>query len=88
MQLTEIKKKIKTIIYETTNIKPEEIQDGASFADDLELDSLTMLEIAINVDQEFGLDFPEDDLPKLSSVDASAQMVLERMQEAEITAGV
>ena len=87
MKLAEIKTKIKEIIFQTTNIKPDEIVDDASFSEDLELDSLTMLEIAINVDQEFALDFPEDDLPKLSSVNASAQLVFERLSR-EVPAGV
>ncbi len=88
MELFEIKAKIKEIIYQTTNIKPEEIGDDVSFIDELELDSLTMLEIAINVDQEFGLDFPDDALPQLTSVNATTKIVIDRLAEKETAVAV
>jgi len=76
MTIEEVKAKIKTIVFETTNIDPSEIADEASFVEDLELDSLTMLEIAVNVDQEFGLDFPEEEMGKLKNVQVSAELVM------------
>ena len=77
MDTTAIKAKIKQVIYETTNIKPEEIADDASFQGDLDLDSLTLLEIAVNIEQEFGLDVPEDDMARFTDVATSALLVLE-----------
>jgi acyl carrier protein len=82
MDLKEIKQKIKQVVFETTNIKPEDIADDASFVDDLHLDSLTMLEIAVNVDQEFDLDMPEDEMQKFTDVNTSAELVRERMAAA------
>ncbi len=79
IELAAIKEKIKQVIYETTNIKPEDINDTASFKDDLDLDSLTLLEIAVNIDQEFGLDFPEEEMEQFTCVEVSAKMVMEHM---------
>lgn len=84
MELNEIKAKIKQVVFETTNIKPEDIADNASFVDDLHLDSLTLLEIAVNVDQEFMLDIPEEEMQKFSSVNASAELVKGFMAQAAV----
>ncbi len=86
MDIAEVKAKIKEIVYQTTNIEPSEIDDGSMFVEDLELDSLTMLEIAVNVDQEFGLDFPEEEMGKLTNVQVSAELVMEYLAKKE-TAG-
>ena len=77
--ISEIKTRIKEIIFETTSIEPADIDDNASFADDMNLDSLTLLEIGVNIDQEFGLDLSEEEMKKLQTVQASAELVRQRI---------
>ena len=77
MDLTTVKAKIKHLVFEATNIKPEEISDTAAFVGDLQLDSLTMLEIAVNIDSQFDLDLDEDEMTKFTDVETSARLVLE-----------
>ena len=77
MRFEDIKAKIKQIIYETTNIDPSDIGDDASFRKDLDLDSLTLLEIGVNVDQEFDLDMPDEEMDRFTSVTATARIVEE-----------
>ncbi len=43
--------------------------------EDLQLDSLTLMEIAVNVDQAFQIDLPEDDMQQITSVQAAAELV-------------
>ena len=68
----ELKERLKQIIHEATKLDPASIADDASFVNDLNLDSLILLEIAVNVDQEFGLDLPDEDMMKFTSVNTSA----------------
>jgi len=77
VEIIKVKARIKEIIFETTNIRVEDIGDEAMFVEDLEFDSLTMMEIAVNVDQEFDLDLPEDDFDKLVNVNACAMLVMD-----------
>ncbi len=84
MECAEVKQKIKQIIFETTNIPIADIEDNASFVEDLELDSLTLLEIAVNVDQEFGLDLPEEVMEQFSNVEVSVGLVMEHMAEKKV----
>lgn len=83
MDVEQIKIKVKEVIAQTTSIEPSEISDTASFKDDLNLDSLTMLEIGVNVDYEFDLHFPEEELGKLQTVQDSVELVQKYMAQKE-----
>ena len=50
METTEIRTQIKEVIANATSIDVADISDNASFEDELGLDSLTLLEIAVDVD--------------------------------------
>lgn len=78
MKAEEIKARIKEIVFEATNVKPADIHDVTAFVGDLGFDSLTMLEIAGNIDLEFGLDLSEEQMTRMTSVNAALNIVLDR----------
>ena len=85
MNVEEIRAKIKEVISNVTNIDPSEIGDKASFVDDLQLDSLSLLEIGVDVDYEFKLGVPEERLGELRTVQDSVDLVLEVLaKKAEV----
>lgn len=88
MDAAEIKGRIKEIIANITNIEPSEIEDDASFTADLDLDSLSLLEIGVDVDYEFKLGLPEEAMRGIDSVNATCRLVEERLQEKSATADV
>lgn len=77
MDVAEVRMKIKEIIANVTNIDPAEIADDAHFIDDLQLDSLSLLEIGVDVDYEFRLGVPEEQLQELRTVKDSVDLVLQ-----------
>ena len=77
MDVVEIRAKIKEIISNVANIDPAEIADDASFVEDLQLDSLSLLEIGVDVDYEFKLGVPEEELQGLRTVQDSVNLVLQ-----------
>ncbi len=81
MDKAQIRDKIKEIIANVTNIAPEEIGDEVSLVDDLHLDSLSLLEIGVDVDYEFKLGVPEERLQELRTVQDAVDLVLERLSE-------
>ena len=83
MDQAEIKQRIKQIISNVTNIAPSEIDDEASFTKDLDLDSLSLLEIGVDVDYEFQLGLPEERMRGLDSVDDTLALVEERLRERQ-----
>ena len=69
MDVAEMKARIKEIISNITNIDPANIDDSASFTKDLDLDSLSLLEIGVDVDYEFQLGLPEERMRGIDSVE-------------------
>ena len=79
MDVAEVREKVKEIIANVTNIDPAEIADDAHFIDDLQLDSLSLLEIGVDVDYEFRLGVPEERLQELRTVQDSVDLAMEIM---------
>lgn len=79
MDVAEVRAKIKKIIANVTNLDPAQIADDASFIEDLSLDSLSLLEIGVDVDYEFKLGVPEERLQQLRTVQDSVNLVLETL---------
>lgn len=77
----QIKAKIKEIISNVTNIDPTTIADEASFTGELGLDSLSLLEIGVDVDYEFQLQLPEERMRGLDSVAGTLALVEQRLAE-------
>jgi len=79
MDIVEIRTRIKNIIAQVTQIPAEEIGDDASLVEDLDLDSLSLLEIGVDVDFEFKLGLPQDELPRMQTVQDAVDLVLEHL---------
>ncbi|MCH7818530.1 MAG: acyl carrier protein [Candidatus Marinimicrobia bacterium] len=60
--------KIKQIISKELEIDEAEVVDSASLVDDLGADSLSVMELMIAFDDEFGVEVPEEDYDKLLTV--------------------
>lgn len=80
MTVNEIRAKVKDIIANVTNVDPDDIADDASFVDDLQLDSLSLLEIGVDLDYEYKLGVPEEELGKLLTVADAVDLVLRARQ--------
>ena len=59
---------IAEIIEEVTGIEPSEITPEKSFVDDLDIDSLSMVEIAVQTEDKYGVKIPDEDLAGLRTV--------------------
>lgn len=59
---------IAEIIEEVTGIEPSEVTPEKSFVDDLDIDSLSMVEIAVQAEDKFGVKIPDDELANLKTV--------------------
>ena len=81
MDRDEIQKVVKELIAKVTDLTPEEVGDNASFRDDLELDSLSMIEIAVHVDHAYKLHLTEDEMGSLATVEDAIQMVIKKQAE-------
>jgi acyl carrier protein len=60
--------KVKSIIVEQLGVDEEEVTMEASFTDDLGADSLDIVELVMAFEEEFGIEIPDDDAEKISTV--------------------
>ncbi len=65
----EIQNKIIDLVSSATKIDASKIQTGTNFIDDLNLDSLDMVELMMKMEDEFGIEIPETDTEKLKTVE-------------------
>jgi acyl carrier protein len=56
------------IVQEATGIPAARVVPAASFTDDLDIDSLSMVEIATMAEDRFGIAIPDAELSKLKTV--------------------
>lgn len=63
-----VQDKITEIIVEQLGVKPEEVVPEASFVDDLGADSLDTVELVMALEEEFGIEIPDEDAEKIQTV--------------------
>jgi acyl carrier protein len=56
------------IIEEIAGVPADEVTPAKSFVDDLDIDSLSMVEIAVAAQDRFGVEIPDDQLKDLATV--------------------
>lgn len=64
----EIRAGLAEILAEVADVDPDAVKDDASFTDDLDVDSLSMVEVAMAAEEKFGVKIPDEELPKLKTV--------------------
>ncbi|MDD5504208.1 MAG: acyl carrier protein [Candidatus Omnitrophica bacterium] len=71
--------KVKAIIAEQLGVKPEEVTSDASFIDDLGADSLDTVELVMALEEEFGIEIPDEDAEKMSKVSDAVKYIEEKV---------
>jgi len=56
------------IVEEIAGVPADEVTPAKSFVDDLDIDSLAMVEIAVAAQDRFGVEIPDDQLKDLTTV--------------------
>jgi acyl carrier protein len=57
-----------SIIEEIAGVPAADVTPEKSFVDDLDIDSLSMVEIAVAAQDQFGVEIPDDELKNLKTV--------------------
>lgn len=64
----EIRAGLAEILNEVADVSADDVSDDKSFTDDLDVDSLSMVEVAMAAEEKFGVKIPDEELPKLKTV--------------------
>ncbi len=67
--------KVKEIIIDTLNFEGEEIKPESDFFQDLQADSLDVVELMMALEENFGVTIPDEELPNLRTVDSVVKYI-------------
>ncbi|NDA79934.1 MAG: acyl carrier protein [Actinobacteria bacterium] len=59
---------IREIVEEVAGVSPDQIEMEKSFTDDLDVDSLSMVEVVVAAEERFGIKIPDDEVTKMATV--------------------
>mgnify|MGYP000350846886 FL=1 len=68
---------IERIIADNLNIKESEISDNQKFVEDLNADSLSIVEILMSIEEEFDIEIPDEDTETISTVGEMKQYIVD-----------
>jgi len=64
----EIREGMSDILEEVAGVNPDDVADTKSFTDDLDVDSLAMVEVVVAAEEKFGVKIPDDQVANLKTV--------------------
>jgi acyl carrier protein len=73
----EILGKIQEITADRLGVDEGDVTSDASFREDLEADSLDLVELIMELEEQFGMEIPDEDAEKITTVEEAVDYVME-----------
>lgn len=81
--MASINERVQAIIAEQLGVEEEKVTQDASFAEDLGADSLDLVELILALEEEFGIEIPDEDAEKINKVSDATQYIAEKTEKAQ-----
>ena len=75
--MASIEERVIDLILEQLGVSQDQVTTEASFVDDLGADSLDTVELVMAFEEEFGIDIPDEDAEKMSTVSDAVKYLSE-----------
>jgi acyl carrier protein len=72
--------RLKKIIVEQLGVDEEEVNPQASFVEDLNADSLDLVELIMSLEEEFGMEISDEDAERIQKVSDAVEYIEEHQQ--------
>ena len=72
--------RLKKLIVEQLGVDEEEVTMGASFVEDLNADSLDLVELIMSLEEEFGMEISDEEAEKIQKVSDAVEYIEEHQQ--------
>jgi acyl carrier protein len=73
-----MEERLRKLIAEQLGVDESRVVPSASFTDDLEADSLDLVELIMSLEEEFGVEIPDEDAEKIATVGDAMQYLQDR----------
>ncbi len=70
--------RFKKCVVDVLSVEPEKVTMEAKFGDDLDADSLDLVELVMALEEEFGVEVPEEELDGIQTVGEAYQLITSR----------
>ena len=75
--------KVKDVVVEQLGVKEQEVKPEASFVEDLGADSLDTVELVMAIEEEFGIEIPDEDAEKAKTVGEVVEYIDKKLKAKE-----
>ena len=72
--------RLKKIIVEQLGVEPDDVTPEAAFVEDLNADSLDLVELIMSLEEEFGMEISDEDAEKIQKVSDAVEYIEDRQQ--------
>ncbi len=84
--MADIAEQVRRIIAEQLMVDIEEVTDDASFIEDLGADSLDTVEMIMEIEDEFGIEIPDEDAEKMQTVGQAIEYIKKKVEAQQAKA--
>ena len=79
MERAEALSTLKDVAAEVLSVDPDQVTETARFKEDLDADSLDLVELVMGLEERFDIEVPEDDLEGVTTVGQAVDLVLTKV---------
>jgi acyl carrier protein len=70
---------IREVAAEVLSVEPDKVTEEARFKEDLDADSLDLVELVMGLEERFDIEVPEDDLEGVTTIGQAVDLVLAKV---------
>jgi acyl carrier protein len=79
MDMAELEQKVCKILADNLSVPEDQVNPGARFQEDLDADSLDLVEAVLALEEEFGVTIPEEEMEGVKTVGQAIQLVATKL---------
>ena len=87
MERAEVLQVLRDKAVEMLEVEADAVQEDKSFVDDLDVDSLSLVEFTMELEDTLGIELPEEDLVDVKTIGAFVDVIMSKQRVASNTDG-
>ncbi len=85
MERNEVLEVMRRKAVEMLEVDADDVQPDKSFVADLEVDSLSLVEFTMDLEDEFGVELPEEELTDITTIGAFLDLIVSKLEAKAAT---